>query len=184
MKTRVTWTALTDAELAQLKARLAEEAKKERAFEDEVRLAAGMTGDEKVGALIGTLKDAFDTLNTNKTDDVLDFAEVEAWLKASHGMTKEESTTVLAKWDTDSSKTVDFREFCLMFAGIMKVRLTMVASRAVRSESCFTSWTVTGHSPSPLHRPKRTMWWGEPRTPKSWKLQRPPLWRPHNLQVA
>ena len=184
MKTRVTWTALNDAELAQLKARLAEEAKKERAFEDEVRLAAGMTGDEKVGALIGTLKDAFDTLNTNKTDDVLDFAEVEAWLKASHGMTKEESTTVLAKWDTDSSKTVDFREFCFMFAGIIKVRLAMVASGAVRSELCFTSWTVTKRSPSLVHRPKRTMWWGEPRTQKRWKQRRPPLRRSQTLPAA
>jgi hypothetical protein len=66
-------------------------------------------------------------------------------------MTKEESTTVLAKWDTDSSKTVDFREFCFMFAGIIKVRLAMVASGAVRSELCFTSWTVwtvTKRSPS------------------------------------
>ena len=170
MKTRVTWTALTDAELAQLKARLAEEEKKQRAFEDQVRLAAGMTGDEKVGALIGTLKDDFDKFNTNKTDDVLDFAEVEVWLKEEYGMTKEESTTARAKWDTDGSKTVDFREFCLMFAGIKKVRLTMVASRAVRSESCFTSWTVSGRWPSLLHRPKRTIWWRVPRTPKSWKL--------------
>ena len=114
----VHWTSLTEAGAAQL----AKEESDKKQLEDKVRLAAGIPGDEKVGELIGALRDKFDELNTDKTDAVLDAAEIQRFFQSSpYNLTSEECKTALEKWDADKSGNIDFEEFCLMSAGLAKV---------------------------------------------------------------
>ena len=114
----VRWTSLTEAGAAQL----AKEESDKKQLEDKVRLAAGIPGDEKVGELIGALRDKFDELNTDKTDAVLDAAEIQRFFQSSpYNLTPEECKTALEKWDADKSGNIDFEEFCLMSAGLAKV---------------------------------------------------------------